>query len=55
MLIITPRITMRDFEPADRTAFVAYQSDPRYRSLYDLDQNPTRAGELFELFACWRD
>jgi ribosomal-protein-alanine N-acetyltransferase len=55
MLIITPRITLRDFKPADRAAFVAYQSDPRYRGLYDLDDEPARAGDLFDLFVTWQD
>ena len=55
VIISTPRITLRDFEPADRTAFGAYQMDPRYRALYDLDENPDRAHELFQLFASWRD
>jgi ribosomal-protein-alanine N-acetyltransferase len=55
MLIITPRITLRDFECADRASFVAYQLDPRYRRLYDFDEDPIRAGDLFELFASWRD
>lgn len=55
MIISTPRITLRDFEPADRAAFVAYQMDPHYRRLYDLDEKPARADELFDLFASWRD
>ncbi len=54
MLINNSRSYLRDFEPADRTAFVAYQMDPRYRRLYDLDDDPTRANELFDLFASWR-
>jgi ribosomal-protein-alanine N-acetyltransferase len=54
MLIITPRITLRDFEPVDRAAFVTYQMDARYRALYDLDEDPARANELFNLFASWR-
>jgi [ribosomal protein S5]-alanine N-acetyltransferase len=54
MLIITPRITLRDFEPADRAAFVSYQSDPRYRGLYDIDDDLTRAGDLFDLFVTWQ-
>lgn len=54
MIISTPRIILRDFEPADRAAFVAYQMDPRYRRLYDLDDDPARANDLFDLFARWR-
>jgi hypothetical protein len=29
MIIAPPRVTLRDFEAADRAAFVAYQMDPR--------------------------
>jgi ribosomal-protein-alanine N-acetyltransferase len=54
MRIVTPRITLREFEPADRAAFVGYQSDPRYRNLYDLDEEPARAGDLFDLFVSWQ-
>lgn len=55
MHIITPRITLRDFEPANRAAFVSYQLDPRYRGLYDLEDDPARAGELFDLFVIWQN
>lgn len=54
MIIATPRIILRDLEPADRAAFAAYQMDPRYRRLYALDDNPARAGELFNLFVDWQ-
>lgn len=54
MIIRTSRITLRDFEPADRAAFVAYQMDPRYLRLYDLDEDAARANGLFDLFADWR-
>ncbi len=54
MFISTPTVTLRDFEPPDRSAFVAYQMDPRYRRLYDFDENRTRADDLFDLFATWR-
>lgn len=55
MNISTSRITLRDFKSADRAAFVSYQMDPRYRRLYDLDEDSDRAHDLFELFASWRD
>jgi ribosomal-protein-alanine N-acetyltransferase len=48
------RHSLRDFTEADRAAFVAYQTDPRYLALYDLDAEPTRAHELFELFCSWQ-
>lgn len=54
MIIRTPRITLRDFEDADRAAFIAYQTDPRYRRLYDFSDDPTRAGELLDLFLSWQ-
>ena len=52
--INTSRVTLRDFDPADREAFVAYQMDPRYRRLYNLSDDPARAEELFDLFASWQ-
>lgn len=54
MIISTPRITLRDFEQGDHAAFVAYQMDPRYRRLYDFNNDPARAGELFDLFLSWQ-
>jgi hypothetical protein len=30
MQIATPRFVLRDFDEPDRTAFVRYQTDPRY-------------------------
>lgn len=50
MIISLLKITLRDFEEADRAAFVAWQMDPRYRRLYDSSDNPARAGELFDFF-----
>lgn len=54
MIICAPRIVLRDFESADRAPFVAYQMDPRYLRLYDLEADPTRADQLFDLFRSWR-
>jgi ribosomal-protein-alanine N-acetyltransferase len=55
MFIETRRFLLRDFAAPDRAAFVAYQLDPRYRRLYDIqdgaDQN---AVALFELFMSWQ-
>lgn len=52
--IRTPRFWLRDFEEEDRAAFVSYQTDPRYRRLYDLGEGQDGALSLFDLFASWR-
>lgn len=50
-----PRLILRDFRPADRDAFVAYQMEPRYRRLYDLGEDHAgAASELFDLFLAWQ-
>jgi ribosomal-protein-alanine N-acetyltransferase len=55
MQIDTPRFLLRDFEQSDLAAFLAYQSDPRYRDLYDLDEgHAQRAFDLFSLFTSWQ-
>jgi len=54
MMIKTPRITLRDFEEGDRDPFILYQMDPRYRRLYGFSDDPTRAGQLFDLFLGWQ-
>lgn len=49
------RYLLRDFREADRRAFMAYQMDPRYVSLYDFDPSDTRrASDLFDLFVAWQ-
>jgi len=50
---LNSRFLLRDFHEADRAAFIAYQTDPRYRSLYNLDDDETRAHQLFDLFNKW--
>lgn len=47
-------VVLRDFAEKDRKGFVGYQMDSRYRRLYDYDDDPGRAHELFDLFASWR-
>lgn len=47
-------ILLRDFTEADRAAFIGYQTDPRYRLLYDLDDAIERPGRLFDLFLRWQ-
>jgi ribosomal-protein-alanine N-acetyltransferase len=55
MLIHTPRLALRDLLEPDRTAFVAYQMDPRYRRIYDFgDADEGRAHALFDLFLSWQ-
>jgi ribosomal-protein-alanine N-acetyltransferase len=53
-LITFRRVLLRDFDEADRAAFVKYQTDPRYRQLYDLDDGTARPNELFDLFVRWQ-
>jgi len=49
------RIILRDFVDEDRAAFVGYQTDARYRALYDLDDETSeRANHLFDLFLNWQ-
>lgn len=48
------RFLLRDFTEADRPEFVAYQTDTRYRRLYDFDDNLSRADHLFDLFISWQ-
>ena len=55
VLINLRRFLLRDFEEADRGAFVSYQMDPRYLRLYDFDPGDAqRAEELFDLFLAWQ-
>jgi len=55
MQIATRRFVLRDFERADFAAFLSYQTDPRYRQLYDLDETyAQQASELFCLFLSWQ-
>jgi ribosomal-protein-alanine N-acetyltransferase len=55
VLIRTARFVLRDLAEPDRVAFVAYQTDSRYRRLYDLgDAAGPRAHELFDLFVGWQ-
>ena len=55
MHMTSPRLLLRDLTPSDRPAFVAYQSDPRYRRLYDLPEGDNQhAHDLFDRFLCWQ-
>lgn len=56
MELRTSRFVIRDFREADREAFVTYQMDPRYRILYDLDDDDDgRAHKLFDRFMSWQN
>lgn len=48
------RALLCELTEADRAAFVAYQSDPRYRSLYDFDEAKERPNRLFDQFLDWQ-
>ncbi|MGQ2956318.1 GNAT family N-acetyltransferase [Agrobacterium sp.] len=48
------RFTLREFVETDRAAFITYQTDPRYRQLYDFDDNPERPSQLLNLFLQWQ-
>jgi ribosomal-protein-alanine N-acetyltransferase len=55
MRLTTSRFLLRDLVERDRTAFVAYQRDPRYLRLYDLDKvDGSRVHDLFDLFISWQ-
>lgn len=50
-----PRFVLRDFVETDREAFIRYQTDPRYRRLYDLDEGYAgQATDLFSTFMAWQ-
>jgi ribosomal-protein-alanine N-acetyltransferase len=51
----TARFCLRDFTPDDRDSLVAYQRDPRYRQLYNIDASDDRTShELFDRFLAWQ-
>ena len=55
MLLLQHRgFVLRDFAEADRPSFIAYQTDPRYRRLYDLGEDDQCAHRLFDLFLTWQ-
>lgn len=55
MRIETRRFLLRDFDETDRSAFLTYQLDPRYRALYDRDTaDAGNANELFDRFMAWQ-
>lgn len=48
------RILIRDFVEEDRPAFLTYQTDQRYRELYNYDPALERPNKLFGLFIDWQ-
>lgn len=51
----TSRFILRDFAQDDRLAFQRYQSDPRYRALYDIEEgDESTSARLFALFIEWQ-
>ena len=54
ILLTERRALLRDFTEADRPDFIAYQTEARYRQLYDFGEDPLRANGLFDLFLSWQ-
>jgi ribosomal-protein-alanine N-acetyltransferase len=55
MHLETGRFVLRDFLETDRPAFIAYQTDPRYRALYDIEGGgDDKANALFDRFLAWQ-
>jgi len=54
MEILTGRFRLRDFDQSDRSAFLAYHTDPRFRALYGPQEaDPGQARGLLETFRLW--
>lgn len=55
MRIETRRFLLHDFDETDRSAFLTYQLDPRYRALYDRGTaDAGNANDLFDRFVAWQ-
>lgn len=55
MQLYSSRFLLRDFVHDDFHAFRKYQTDPRYRALYDIREgDETTCARLFELFLEWQ-
>lgn len=48
------RVILREFAEHDRSDFIRYQTDERYRRLYDFDSDLSRPNLLFDQFLTWR-
>ena len=56
MQLETPRFILRDFTGDDYADFRDYQTDPRYRALYDIPMgDKTPGSDLFSLFLGWQE
>jgi RimJ/RimL family protein N-acetyltransferase len=52
--ITSQRFVLRDFREADRSAFLAFQSDPRLLARYGPEASaPSHADTLFQRFTVW--
>jgi len=47
MLLTTPRLRLREFEPDDWSAVLAYQSDPRYLRYYHWTERTAADVQVF--------
>ena len=53
--IQTPRFVLREYRDADRAAFVAYQTDPRFTVFHtEQELGEQHAAEVFQLFLDWQ-
>jgi [ribosomal protein S5]-alanine N-acetyltransferase len=56
MEIVTGRFLLRDFDESDRSAFLAYHSDPRFLAFYGPQEaDPGHARSLLETFRVWAE
>jgi RimJ/RimL family protein N-acetyltransferase len=56
MEIVTGRFLLRDFDEGDRSAFLAYHSDPRFLAFYGPQEaDPGHAASLLETFRLWAE
>lgn len=54
MQLLTERLVLREYTPADEPAFLAYQGDPRALEFYsDEEARPEQLRELIPLFMRW--
>jgi RimJ/RimL family protein N-acetyltransferase len=54
MNIVTNRFLLRDFEPDDGPAFIAWHADPRFQERYGPEiSDPDHAERLLQMFRTW--
>lgn len=55
MIIPTRRFVLREYRPADRAQFVAYQTDPAFTLFHDESElGEANANAVFQLFIDWQ-